>query len=424
MRDTIFALSSGAPPAAIGVIRISGPQARTVLEKMAGSIPSPRMASLRTLRDADGGVLDSALVLWFPGPNTATGEDLAEFHCHGGLAITRAVQGSLSNMAGLRPAAPGEFTRRAFENGCMDLSEAEGLADLLAAETELQRLSALDSFGGALSRKVTEWRQTLISISASLEALMDFSDEDDVEVDLSGIVERAAALREDVEATLQCPPVERLRDGVRVVLAGPPNAGKSSLFNALLQDDAAIVSEQAGTTRDAIERSVSFEGVPITLVDTAGVREGSDDKIEQIGIARAQEQFDRADIVLWLGVADQGPTGSIEVASKSDLRKAVGNTADHLVSAVTGEGIAGLIRAVSDRARSLLPKPGTAALNARQRMYLSQASSVLAEVTTTRESLLLAEQLRLARVAFEAISGHGSTEEMLDTIFSNFCIGK
>ncbi len=424
MNDTIYALSSGAPPAAIGVIRISGPQAGNALERLAGGRPEPRRASLRTLRADDGRILDQALVLWFDGANTATGEDLAELHCHGGIAIIRAVQHALSAIDGLRPALPGEFTRRAFENGRLDLSEAEGLADLLAAETELQRLAAQNSFGGRLSELVEGWRVRVIALSARLEALMDFGDEDDVAVDVSQIERDAASLREDLAAVLANPPVERLRDGIRVVLAGPPNAGKSSLFNALLQEDAAIVSDIRGTTRDVIERSIAIDGVPIVLVDTAGVHEASADEIEKIGIGRSLGEFEKADIVLWLGGEGEGPQGSWEIEAMADLDGSTKSNADHSVSAVTGFGLAELLSAIAVAARSLLPKPNAAALNERQRFHASEALACLSIDQKAPDPLILAEQLRQARAAFDAISGRSSTEEMLDAVFGQFCIGK
>ena len=394
------------------------------MEEIAGGVPPPRRSSLRTLRDRAGAVLDRAVVLWFEGPRTATGEDLVELHCHGGLAITRAVERALGAIDGLRAAEPGEFTRRAFENGRIDLAEAEGLADLLAAETELQRLSAQENFGGSLSRSVAQWRKRLIDISAGLEALMDFSDEDDVAVDLSDIVTQAKALRAELEKVLGRPSVERLRNGVRVVLAGPPNSGKSSLFNTLLEDDAAIVSATAGTTRDTLERSVALDGVPIVLVDTAGVHEESQDEIERIGIERARTQFERADILLWFGPVSERPAGAITVRSKSDMNIDPRGQADFNVSSVTGNGIRELVDSLARRSRSMLPKPGVASLNERQQLYTQAAARNLAEIEDVQDPLIVAESLRRTRVAFDSITGHGSTEAMLDTIFAGFCIGK
>lgn len=424
MNDTIFALSSGAPPAAIGVIRISGPRARTALEVLAGGLPEPRHASLRLLRGAGGEVLDSALAIWFPGPATATGEDLAELHCHGGRAVVAAIEAALGAMDGLRRAAPGEFTRRAFANGVIDLAEAEGLADLLSSETELQRLAAQRAAGGGLSREVEAWRVRLLGLSAQVEATLDFADEDDV----GGLpdvfhVELDALVSEWTEACAK-PRAERLRDGVRVVLGGPPNSGKSSLFNALLDEGAAIVSAEAGTTRDVIERPVALDSVPIVLVDTAGLRDEGMGEIEQIGINRARAEVARADIVLWLGPEGDGPDGAVEIASRSDLAGSGKAHADHSVSAVTGEGVDALAHAIAARARAVLPRPGDTALNARQAEALADAAEALRTHQRSEDLLLLAERLRIARLALDRLLGRHSTEDMLDALFGRFCIGK
>ncbi|MFA9201452.1 MAG: tRNA uridine-5-carboxymethylaminomethyl(34) synthesis GTPase MnmE, partial [Cypionkella sp.] len=287
MTDTIFALSSGAPPAAIAVIRISGRQAGEALDTLAGRRPEPRRAGAMTLRDRQGEVLDRALGLWLPGPGTATGEDVAELHLHGGRAVVAAVERELAAMPGLRRAEPGEFTRRAFANGRIDLAEAEGLADLLAAETELQRRAAMAMAGGALSRQVEAWRERVLALSATLEATLDFGDEDDVGALPGDFASRVEALAGEIRKWLERPRAEPLREGFRVVLAGPPNAGKSSLFNALLEDEAAITAATPGTTRDVIERPVAIAGLPFVLVDTAGLRDVTDDAVERVGIARA-----------------------------------------------------------------------------------------------------------------------------------------
>ena len=284
MSDTIFALSSGSPPAAIGVVRVSGPAAGAALTALSGMLPQPRRASYRALRDADGAVLDQALVLWFPGPNTATGEDLAELHLHGGRAVVVAGEKALLGIAGLRRAEPGEFTRRSFANGRIDLAEAEGLADLLSAETELQRRSALAMAGGAFSRQVEQWRDRVLVASAAVEAVLDFGDEDDVSDLPPDFVSRLTDLRGELQTWLSRPRAEALREGFRVVLAGPPNAGKSTLFNALVEDEAAITSPLAGTTRDVLTRAVSIGGVPFLFGDTAGLRDETGDEIEAIGI--------------------------------------------------------------------------------------------------------------------------------------------
>ncbi|WP_394269007.1 tRNA uridine-5-carboxymethylaminomethyl(34) synthesis GTPase MnmE [Qipengyuania sp.] len=424
MSDTIFALSSGAPPAAIGIIRISGPMAGTALARLSGSLPEPRHARVRILRGEDGRTIDQALILWFRSPATATGEDLAELHCHGGRAVVRAVEAELGRMAGLRPAQPGEFTRRAFENGRLDLAEAEALADLLSAETEVQRLTAQANFGGALSRMVESWRTRAIGLSARLEALLDFADEDDVAIDLTTIVTGARELSEDLSEALAAPSAERLREGIRVVIAGPPNAGKSSLFNALLGDQAAIVTDIAGTTRDVIERPVAFDGVPITLIDTAGLRDDAEDTIERIGIGLSRQHVGQADLVLWLGEEGAGPKGSLEVASKADMGVNLKSADAHRVSAVSQEGIDALRTAIAHQARELLPKPGAAALNARHRSHICAVAQAMAVISEDADPLIVAEALRSARVEFDAITGRVSTDEMLDNLFGQFCIGK
>ncbi|MBX7533960.1 tRNA uridine-5-carboxymethylaminomethyl(34) synthesis GTPase MnmE [Qipengyuania sp. 1XM1-15A] len=424
MDDTIFALSSGAPPAAIGVVRISGPKAGDAVTALAGSIPKPRRASLRNLRDSDGAELDSALVIWFPGPKTSTGEDLAEFHCHGGRAVVLAIENALASIDGLRRAEPGEFTRRAFANGVIDLAEAEGLGDLLAAETDLQRQAAQASAGGGLSRKVEGWRDRVLYLSALVEAVLDFGDEDDVEslpemfhVELSALV---GEWREAIEA----PRAERLRDGIRIVFAGPPNTGKSSLFNALLDEGAAIVSEEAGTTRDVIERPVAFAGVPFILIDTAGLRDEGAGAVEQIGIGRARQELERADIVLWLGEEGEGPSGAWEIASRSDVDGQGKNQPRHVVSAVTGDGLRELLEDIVATGRSLLPKPGLAALNQRQGAALADALAAIEAIGRDDDPLLTGEKLRLARLALDRLLGRHSTEDMLDALFGRFCIGK
>lgn len=425
MTDTIFALSSGAPPAAIALIRISGPAASAALVSLAGRLPEPRRAVTATLRDGAGDMLDRALVLWLPGPTTATGEDCAELHLHGGRAVVRAMEGALAALPGLRPALPGEFTRRAFANGRIDLSEAEGLADLLSAETELQRRSAMAMAGGAFSHEVEGWRSALLSASASLEAVLDFADEDDVAALPADFGERLGALALQLAGWLERPRAERLRDGFRVVLAGPPNAGKSTLFNALVEDEAAITAPIPGTTRDVLSRPVAIEGVPFVFEDTAGLRDETGDVIEAIGIERARTALDQADVVLWLGDEGEGPTGAWEVEAQIDRAVHGAKSAPrHRVSAVTGEGVDALRSDLVATARTSMPRPGEAALNARQHALLAEARLAIVEATQVRDPLLAAECLRLARVAFDSLIGRATTEDMLDALFGRFCIGK
>ena len=425
MPDTIFALSSGAPPAAIAVIRISGPVAGDALARLAAALPQPRRASYRSLRGADGAILDRALVLWLPGPATATGEDMAELQLHGGRAVIAAVEQALAAMPQLRRATPGEFTRRAFVNGRIDLAEAEGLADLLTAETELQRRSAMALAGGALSRIVEDWRETLLAASASVEAVLDFADEDDGVALPGDFAGRLEALGGAIAGWLARPRAEVLREGFRVVLAGPPNSGKSTLFNALVESEAAITAPVAGTTRDVLTRAVAIAGVPFLFHDTAGLREDAGDAVEAIGVARARAAAGDADLVLWLGAQGEGPDGAWEIAPQADRAEHPAKPhSRHLVSAVTGEGLDALRRDLVETACHALPRPGEAALNQRQHRLLSEAARDVANAAAQADPLLIAEHLRLARVSFDALLGRTTTEDMLDALFGRFCIGK
>jgi tRNA modification GTPase len=423
VHDTIFALSSGSPPAAVAVVRISGPGSADALRAMTGSIPEARRATLVTLT-ANGEPLDRALALRFLGPHSATGEDVAELHLHGGRAVVAAVLEALAGLDGLRPAEPGEFTRRAFENGRIDLAEAEGLADLLAAETQSQRRAALAMAGGALSRQVEAWRQKLLALAAALEAALDFSDEGEVgEMWPPGWTEALDALAGEIGELLSRPPAERLRDGLRVVIAGPPNAGKSSLLNVLAQRDAAIISAVPGTTRDLIEAPTSIGGTPFLLIDTAGLRDSAD-TVETEGVARARASVDAADLILWLGDPAEAPdpARSIRVQSKCDLPGAAPGS-DVRVSAVTGEGIEHLIAALQARASTLLPAETELTANARHRRALGQALAYLREAAAP-DMLIAAEALRQARVELDRITGRAGVEDMLDALFGRFCIGK
>lgn len=423
--DTIFALSSGAPPAGVAVVRISGPQAGAALQALAGRLPAPRRASLARLRDAMGATLDQALVLWLPGPGTATGEDCAELHLHGGRAVVQAVEAALAQMPGLRRAEAGEFTRSAFRNGRMDLAEAEGLADLLQAETELQRLAAVGMLGGALSRQVDGWRDRALLLSAQVEAVLDFDDEDDVGGLPAQFARDVADLRAELAEALRAPSAEALKEGFRVALAGPPNAGKSTLFNALVDAEAAITAAVAGTTRDVLVQPVAMAGVPFSFVDMAGLRSGTDDPVEAIGIARAEAEIVRADLVLWLGPEHAGPAGSWEIEAQCDRHDAERKANPrYRVSARTGQGLAALKEALVAHARGRLPRPGQTALNRRQRDLLATAEMALSDTIAQSDLLLVAEGLRSCRMAFDRITGRASTEDVLDTLFGRFCIGK
>ncbi|HXU59792.1 MAG TPA: tRNA uridine-5-carboxymethylaminomethyl(34) synthesis GTPase MnmE, partial [Verrucomicrobiae bacterium] len=303
LTDTIFALSSGPPPAAIAVIRVSGPAARLALERLIGRVPEPRRAALARIHDPASGVhLDEALALWFPGPRSETGEDSAELQIHGGRAVIAAVLKALGELPGFRLAEPGEFTRRAFEAGRLDLTAVEGLADLVGAETEAQRRQALGQLRGLLGRRAEAWRERLIEARGLVEAGIDFSDEGDVPKDLvPKAVEIVRGVEMEIaEALAGAGRGERLREGLWVAIAGPPNAGKSTLLNRLAQRDAAIVSPHAGTTRDVIEVHLDLHGYPVNLLDTAGFNESSQDPIEQEGMRRARDVMGRADLVLWM----------------------------------------------------------------------------------------------------------------------------
>ena len=422
---TIFALSSGAPPAAIAIIRISGPAAATALETLAGRLPEPRRAVRAKLRNSDGEVLDDGLALWFPGPVSATGEDLAELHIHGGRAVIAAVEFALGEIPGFRRAEPGEFTRRAFANGRIDLAEAEGLADLLIAETELQRRAAMAIAGGLLSRRIETWRERVLALSAEVEAALDFDEEDEVVEPPKRFFRDVATMREEIDDALAAPSAEVLREGYRVALAGPPNAGKSTLFNALVASEAAITSPLAGTTRDVIERPVAIAGLPFTFVDMAGLRIRSSDTIEAIGIERAQAEIDRADLVLWLGSEGLGPPHAWEIEAQCDRANRRSKRAPRFtVSAVTGQGMSELTEGLLAYAHGAMPKSGEVALNARQTACLKAGSAALGDVCAGCDLLVIAEALRATRASFDALLGRTSTEDVLDALFSRFCIGK
>jgi tRNA modification GTPase len=414
------------------VVRLSGARAGAALMALAGKLPPPRRAVLRSLcHPGDGALLDRALILWLPGPGSVTGEDLAELHLHGGRAVVAAVLDALTALPGLRAAEAGEFTRRAFANGRIDLAEAEGLADLLAAETESQRRQALFSVGGHLSAQIDLWQTRCLQLAAQLEAALDFADEDDVAAEaaaLTRIAQDCSALHSELAVWLARPAAERIRDGLSVVIAGPPNAGKSTLVNALAQREAAIVSPLAGTTRDIVEVPLALDGIPMRFADTAGLRVAGDDAIEAIGIDRAGVAIATADILLWLGAVADCPAHpqAITIAAQSD-RFLPDPAADLAVSAQIGTGMAALHSLIVATARNLLPVEGEAALHARHREALAEASNWLmikSDSIEGRDPVLIAERLRLARLALDRITGRAGVEDMLDTLFGRFCIGK
>jgi tRNA modification GTPase len=424
--DTIFALSSGRPPAAISVIRVSGPRAHEAGHAIAGELPAARTAAVRELRHPETGeLLDEALMLRFDGPASSTGEDSVEFQCHGGRAVVDALLSALGEIEGLREALPGEFTRRAFENGRIDLTEAEGLADLIEAETEAQRKAALATAEGGLRRQVEQWQQQLLNLSARAEASIDYAEEDDVGVD-GALLRDCAALAQSLGQWLRRPRIEPLKDGVRVVVAGPPNAGKSSLINVVAGQERAIVTDVPGTTRDHIEVPLSLEGTPILLTDTAGLRD-SEDQVERIGVERARSLVERADVLLWLGESEDAPEHPrlVRVHARSDLpgrgQAPPGSVA---VSSVSGEGLAGLLRRIGEEARSLLPAEDAIALNRRQAAAVANACEALQAIETAGDIVLVAENLRTARAAFDRLTGRAGVENVLDALFGRFCLGK
>lgn len=425
LTDTIFAVSSGRPPAAIAVVRVSGPAAFEAAEAFAGPLPAPRTASLRTLRSA-GAVLDHGLVLAFPGPRSATGENLAEFHCHGGRAVIAAVEAALAARPGLRRAEPGEFTRRALANGRIDLMEAEGLADLLAAETEAQRVAALAAAEGRLSARTRAWLDRVVLLSAGAEAILDYADEDDVANDasaLASVVADMAALAADIRTALAAPSVERLRDGVRVVIAGPPNAGKSTLLNLLAGREAAIVSPIAGTTRDRIEAPVLRAEVAMLLIDTAGLTE-TGDPIEAIGVERARSAIAEADVLLWLGDDRPPQPGAIWVHARSDEpgRETMPDGCTLPVAARDGASIDRLWTLLHARAAAMVsPGDDAPAMREHQRQTCHE---VVAALAPSSDALLVAEGLAHARRRLAGMLGLDATEIMLDALFSRFCVGK
>jgi len=480
-RDTIFALSSGRPPAAIAVVRISGPRAGEALKRLSGKIPERRKAALVRVRDPQTNEpIDEALALWFPAPHSETGEDTAELQLHGGRAVIAATLAALSHIEGLRPAEAGEFTRRAFEKGKLDLTAVEGLADLVMAETEGQRRQALRQMKGLLGIRAESWRDRLIRALALIEARIDFSDEADVATDLvTPALHAARELAGEIEAALaDGHRGERLREGLVVAISGPPNAGKSTLLNRIARREAAIVSPYAGTTRDVIEVHLDLGGLPVTLLDTAGIRD-TDDPVEMEGVRRARERAAAADLVLWVvdasgANAAASPSGTpvwvirnkVDLIRRGDQRNESLLRPDHKseatfmankpltsmvdqrltdapqrnksksdrnerifsISAVTGEGVDALLAQLARHADSFLAGAEPALVTrARHRRALEDALAALRRALKPelagREDLL-AEELRLAARALGRLTGRVDVEDILDVIFRDFCIGK
>ena len=449
--DTIFALSSAPGRAGVAVLRVSGPGAGAALAALAGSCPPARHARLARLVDpGTGTAIDRGLVLWFPGPASFTGEDMAELQLHGGRAVVAAAVAALAALRELRPAEPGEFTRRAFDRGKLDLSEVEGLADLVDAETEAQRRQALRQMEGALSQQLAAWRAALVAALAQAEAAIDFPDEELPEEIGAQVTHNILYLIEEISKYLadsHCG--ERLREGICVALVGAPNAGKSSLLNAFARRPVAIVSEAPGTTRDVVEVHLDLDGYPVTLADTAGLREldlaaaGGQDSVEAEGMRRARARAASADLTLAIFDLREGPdfdpatrnlldADSLVVFNKSDivpepeLMDLDGHPAS-MVSAKTGAGMTALeARLAQEVAARLERGSGEAAplTRARHRRALEDCAAALARARGAARRELVAEDLRLALRALGRIAGRVDVEDVLDAIFREFCIGK
>jgi tRNA modification GTPase len=429
-QDTIFAVASGAGRGAIAVMRISGPASRTVLSGLCRSVPQARRASLRRLRDGSGAEIDRGMVLWMPGPESYTGEDSAELHLHGGPAVLEGAAAALVEF-GARPAEPGEFTRRAFLSGRLDLLEAEAVADLVAAETSAQREQALRQLRGALGALYGGWARRLRRLMAGQEALIDFPDEEVPPEVEDAVLADIAALRAEIAAHLADERRgERLREGLAFAVTGPPNVGKSSLINALAGRDVAIVSATPGTTRDALEARVALGGVPVTLIDTAGLRDATD-PVEAEGVRRARARAAEADLVVVVAACgevwfDPAPMAGrvLRVVNKIDLGGDM--PADALpVSVLTGAGMADLRARLAEVATELTVRAGPPPLTrARHRAALREVEARLAGALDAPLPELRAEDLRLALRAIGRVTGTVGIEDILDTLFSEFCIGK
>ena len=436
--QTIFALSSGRPPSAISIVRVSGPLARAALEALAGRVPQPRLATRVLLRDGHGQPIDDAIVLWFPAPASATGEDVAEFHIHGSRAVQAALFTALGSIEHVRPAEPGEFTRRTFENGKLDLTEAEALDDLIHADTDRQRRQALRQLKGLLGEKARDWRARIIEAAALIEAGIDFSDEGDVPTELiAPALAKIEALHAEIQEALSSQGrSERLRDGLTVAIAGPPNVGKSTLINLLARREVAIVSPHAGTTRDVIEVQLDLDGYPVTVIDTAGIRD-TEDAVEQEGVRRARLRAAESDLVLWVTDVEH-ERGEIEVPAtatvwvvrnKIDLHlgDGRGGAASFRISASRGDGVSDLVAAVAAFAQDYFGSGEDALIGReRQRTLLRETAQALQRclAIASRGDELAAEELRIAAQSLGRLLGRVDVEDILDKIFREFCIGK
>jgi tRNA modification GTPase len=438
--QTIFALSSGRPPSAIALVRVSGPQAGKIVTELIGKTLTPRMATRALLKDVGQRPIDDAVVLWFPAPASATGEDVAEFHVHGGRAVLAALFAVLSRFENVRAAEPGEFARRAFENGKLDLTEAEGLDDLIHADTDRQRRQALRQLKGLLGDRARDWRARIIEASALIEAGIDFSDEGDVPAELiAPALAKVRTLLAQIEEILAGQGrSERLRDGLVVAIAGPPNVGKSTLMNALARREVAIVSPHAGTTRDVIEVQLDLDGYPVTVIDTAGIRE-TDDPVEQEGVRRARARAADADLVLWLAdtsqvkIVHEGTAPVWTVRNKIDLEEGSRPLADtsgqgfFRISASRGDGLPELIAALVEFAHNYFGAGEIGLIGrTRQRELLQETAVSLRrciEVVGEGEELA-AEELRRAAHFLGRLLGRVDVEDILDVIFREFCVGK
>lgn len=436
LQDTIFALSSGRLPSGVAVVRISGPHVRFVLETIIGAIPTPRNAAYKLFRSRNGNPIDRGLVLFFPGPNSFTGEDCAELHLHGGKAVVEKLLTEMGELAGCRIAEAGEFTRRAFSNGKMDLTIAEGLADLIAAETEGQRRLALQVASGTQRELYTEWRQRLLRARAFIEAELDFADESDVPGSVSEQVwQSLALLKSEIEHHIASGKrASMLRDGLHVVIVGAPNAGKSSLLNFLAGREVAIISEEAGTTRDLLEVKLDLGGIPVYVTDTAGLRE-TESVVEKIGIERARARMADADLVLVLeDMNDPIPIATEEtsaalwtVGTKADLNDTSSSDWAYRISTKSGEGLDRLLSDLQAFAEAQIGQIEDA-VPTRQR-HINLLRSTVAEIDRALAGThlpleLRAENMRLASQCLGRITGDVDVEEILDVIFSQFCIGK